>query len=421
VCPQCGVILPVDAGYRAWCDRCGWNLSVPEQHEKPSLPQRMMAAINMKYSRRLYDQLLRHPPRRQGMALPRLLAYLIAALVHLATLSLVALGLWLCFFAFPTARLLGILLGMACLVLVSLLFLPQERRVTFVPILKEEAPALYRTADRIAHLLGGRPVKVIHYDAHYHARTAGWRHRHTLAVGLPLLAVLDAQELAALLSHELAHAANHDPSRSLFILAAQNSLGTWFSLFYSRNRWQIRRGLANLVLLIVNIVGLPAACLLWLTGVLLNHLLWVEQQRAEYLADWLAAQVSGTAAQLALLDKGLLGGVYDRLLLFAFLDHSIGRIIEELKGRIQAMPARELERIRREEELVWTAAPSGHPPAAYRKGVLAAHPAMPGELALSPAEFDRIRFELGPLVKEMQRWTAGLDEITFREFFNLQW
>jgi heat shock protein HtpX len=422
-CPQCGNILPVDAGYRSWCDRCDWNLDIPSQSEKLSLPGRIQKLLSLKISHRLHEKWLDTPPGQTRLTLTRGLVYLVSTLVHLATLSIVGLGFWLCFFALPSARLLAILLGMAILVLVSLLYLAQDHSVKPASIRKEEIPELYRTANRITSLLSTRPVAEIQFDAHFNANfmTNIWQRRQILLLGLPLLAILEGQELAALLSHELAHEVAGDTSRSPFVVSARDTLQLWFTFFYDRSRWQPRRAPTGLILLLFNVISLPAAGLLWLVISLMDSLLWIEKQRAQYLADQLAARVSGSEAQLALLDKGLLEKSFNRTLVFAFLGQRLGMLLDDFKSRVENLPARELARLRREEELTWTPAPNSGPPVFYRRDVLSKHPFPNAQLVLSATESERIHFELRPLINTMEQWAAGLDEKSFQEFFNIRW
>jgi len=83
---------------------------------------------------------------------------------------------------------------------------------------------------------------------------------------------------------------------------------------------------------------------------MLSHLLWRDMQRAEYLADYLAANVSGTDAMLSLLNKLHFEKAMELAAHRARLDRGKS-LIGELRREIANMPERELERIRRVEKL----------------------------------------------------------------------
>ena len=78
----------------------------------------------------------------------------------------------------------------------------------------DEAPLLRAEVERIRAQVGAPAVAAIHVDGDLNAALAtvpvagGLRgHRHTLVLGLPLLRLLDREELAAVIAHELDHAA----------------------------------------------------------------------------------------------------------------------------------------------------------------------------------------------------------------------
>lgn len=78
----------------------------------------------------------------------------------------------------------------------------------------DEGPELRAEVERVRQSTGAPPVSAIHIDGDLNAALAtlpvagGLRgHRHVLVLGLPLLHLLDREELAAVVAHELDHAA----------------------------------------------------------------------------------------------------------------------------------------------------------------------------------------------------------------------
>lgn len=76
----------------------------------------------------------------------------------------------------------------------------------------DEAPALREEVERVRRALGAAPLKGIIIDAQLNAAAAqvphgpgSLRQHHYLVLGLPLLHLLDRQELAAVIAHEFGH------------------------------------------------------------------------------------------------------------------------------------------------------------------------------------------------------------------------
>ena len=136
---------------------------------------------------------------------------------------------------------------------------------------------------------------------------------------------------------------------------------------------------------------------------LLVHLLWQEKQRAEYFADYLATTVGGTPATLdALTRTGLYEHLDAVLLRHAVSTSQSGAYILGLfRKRIETLPAREWERFRRASEAEGARLDASHPPTAFRKAFLRAHPAEPSlvvgaeRMAAIDAELSRLEERIG--------------------------
>jgi Zn-dependent protease with chaperone function len=342
-CPKCHTSLPVYTGYKTWCDQCGWNLDIPAPPDRQSLFEKLYAARSKKSSQRLFEEMMKGRSLKAVFTPSRLLAFLIACCVHAVTLAFIALGVWLCLFALPSQRILGWFLGVACLFMVWLWFLPRPHKNPTNLIQREQAPMLYQVTRRIAEALGKPPIDDIYWNVTYNASFGqyGWRRKRSLILGLPLLSVLNEEELVALLSHELAHSANDDPNRGFLLGTALYSLASWYQLIHPIYRMRTNdRTPTTMHMSTFTSIFLPIAGLIWVVGYVLSQLLWYDIQRAEYLADWLAAQVSGTNAQFAALDKAQLGETFRNTLKFAYLNRRMGTFFADLKRQIAQVPSR---------------------------------------------------------------------------------
>ena len=422
-CPQCHSVIPAIAGQRIWCDKCGWNLEVPASPLPRGLLEKLYDSLSKKSSQHLFEQMIRGGSLKASLTPAKLVAFLLAGLVHSVTLAFIILGIWLCLFAFPTVRAFGVLLGLACLVAVWLLLIPSSSKVKAFPLPRERYPALYRIADQIAQALGSPPVDTIMYDVHFNASFGqfGWKRKRRLILGLPLFATLQGQEIVALLGHELAHGVNGDPNRGFFLGTALYSLASWYELIAPQRRWDAETGSATLAFSFFNLIALPLVGLIWLAGYALSHLLWYDSQRAEYLADLLGAQVSGTNAQLATLDKSHLRETFETILKFAYIDRKGQNFFQDLRQRINRVSPREIARIRWIEKLTLARIDVTHPPTAHRVEFLRAHPVSEARVTLSSDDLAQLERELEPLLRAVEKRIFELDEMSFREVFRLSW
>ena len=410
--------MPVYPGYLTWCDRCGWNLEIPKPPQKESLFGKLHRTLSRKSGQRLFDDIMQEQSLSARFRPTKLAAFVLAGAVHAVTLFLVLLGLWLMLFGVPWFRFLGISLGVLCWI-VAWWMLPRPGKTKDPVLPRSRFPTLYHLTDQIAQALNCPPVDNIHYDASYNAAfgRSGWGRRRMLILGMPLWAVLDMPEQIALLGHELAHNANDDPTRGLFIGGAMWSLAHWYDWFRPRPQ----RLQSGLLVALLNIAMLPVAGLIWAWGYALSRLLWYDSQRAEFLADWLAAKVGGTEAQVTMLEKLQLYDTFFTELKFAYLKHQVPDFFAHLKRHTNQVPARERERLRRIEQLTHVGIDTTHPPTAQRIAFVKSRPVDKPQVELSPLEAEQLQQEMQPLLQRVQKWMMGLDEISFQEFFGMLW
>ncbi len=176
-------------------------------------------------------------------------------------------------------------------------------RVGSVPtdcVQRNEFPNLFTMIDGIAGQLEIKPIHHVRIAPHFNTSMteAGIARTPILTIGLSRWASLDAQERVALIGHELAHLANRDPARNPIVRCALATLDWWLSLLHPTQ--DETKALANI----------PTRLLLRPFGLIIRELrhslarlLFIDSQRAEYLADHLTAKIAGPVAMVKLLEK----------------------------------------------------------------------------------------------------------------------
>jgi len=153
-----------------------------------------------------------------------------------------------------------------------------------------------------------------------------------------------------------------------------------------------------------------ARLLMWLVAqpvkgliVLELHLLLREQQRAEYLADSLAASVAGSEATAGLLEKLLLGkaiGISVHHTAHGKLEPNalFGAIAEHVAN----LPPRERERVRRVADLEHARLGVTHPPTAMRIRLIEERQALPPKIDIDEAAIDaELRAERSRVARDL--------------------
>ncbi len=322
-----------------------------------------------------------------------------AALLFLGTLGILALGGWVSRYAFPSMALLpGVLL-----ILIGVELRPRFGRVnrTLWTVNRADAPGLFALLDRTAEAAGVRPPQIVQVDTVFTASitVVGIRRRRVLLLGPPLWASLPPQQRVAVLGHEFGHFRNGDPRRGLLVQPAYRTLATLADLFRPYGRHEFRGPVGFLVNLVLGVLsGLALAGQIALTAIGQR-----EVQRAEYLADEIAARVAGSVAIIGALKTALLKDVLVPSLArvaragesgpawLAAAEHSRAAMAGDL-------PARSQLSVRDEASLF-----ADHPPTGLRIRMLEARPAYAAKAVLTEAEAARIDEELKPFYERCRR------------------
>jgi Zn-dependent protease with chaperone function len=403
-CPRCGAAIPVNRDFVSWCDQCNWNVNPREPREKPGRLQAIYRSLGARRSDNLLAGLQNAGQLRPRFTVSKVLAIMIAFLVHAATLLLVCLGV-LIIVTFGL-NLFSAIIVLGCFA-AAWLGRPRFNPYPVGIVSLSAYPNLYGLVDELASILGlsGEVSIVLAEDFNASMMLAGWRRERVLKIGLPLWEILNDHERVALIGHELAHSVNGDISRSLLVGSALRTLAEWYAIFQAREYQTVRYNmLQSIALLPGRLLQAISARLVQGVYLALMHLMWQDSQRAEYLADYLGATVSGTAAQLAVLGKLHFAATFDLVATQVRL-HGVPPkdLFKTLREQIERVPEREIERIKRLEALLGSRLDTTHPPTINRIRVLDAFPVATPAFEISPAQMARIEGELAPERDRIQR------------------
>jgi heat shock protein HtpX len=195
----------------------------------------------------------------------------------------------------------------------------------------------------------------------------------------------------ALVAHELAHARNGDATRGLLVGSAVNGLAALYWLLSPEDR-EAGPAADAIAKAILWVVSRPV----WLLLLLQLHLLTRDMQRAEYLADALAARVAGTEAVVAIQEKLLLEHT-----VWATLQHAAGPaggdpsdLLEDIGEAVLRVPERERERRRRVARREDARLGETHPPSGKRIELLEGRLRLEPEVVLDAETSSAIDAEL---------------------------
>ncbi len=327
------------------------------------------------------------------LTLSKICAFTIALSIYAIIVWLALTGVFGILNSFPN---LVAVFGSVMLLLLAILARPHIPKFPKEYETARDYPHFFALMEKIADAMNTRNVSAVVFDWDFNAAFGqlGWRRRPVLWLGVPLFTSLAPQERIALLAHELAHGVNGDPNRGFFVGTALRSLSMWYVTLRVENIEveSIPGTIANLLMRIAAFVPLA----LW---IVLAHLIWRDSQRAEYLADYLASQLSGTDAQIGLLQKLRHADRYFELAKEIALQPNERDLYGELAHHITAIPEADAAPNDPLEEYDLD---STHPPRAYRIEFLQAHRVAQPALEISQAEWDAVDAELAPVRRAMQ-------------------
>lgn len=389
-CPKCANVVPVDPGFEPWCEQCGWGCESRERLEKGVFDS-IYAQIGQRLGERLFLELKNSEKAisKPKVTLAQMVAYLLAAPVLLATISLLATGLWfvVAHWFHPVPAFIGASLIGAAIALRPRFGAPPERFIS-----RADAPELYRLVDDVARAMNTRTIDEIYVEPELNAAYGrhGIRRKSFLLIGAPLWLCLKGEEKLALIAHELAHQVNGDTARGYWIHTAIVSLGQWY--IFLRQPYPDGADIAEIA---THYLGLVLSVPVYLLTYALLHLNWNRSQRAEYLADYLGSRVSGTKAFVALNDRSSVltdhwTNLFNDAKSFA---HTPEKILPAFTSRFKSIPEREFERIRQMDQSELLTLDATHPPTHYRRLMLKSFPCPP-QLTLSQDQSEKLNAEI---------------------------
>lgn len=374
--------------------------------------QTLQRELGKRFAERLFNDLSRDPSALAASApakvsLSLVFAFMCATIIYAVSVGFGVAGVMI--LTSPWSNLFVVLFGVV-LVLLCWIALPRPVTPPDYPIVESQYPTLYSLTRRIADKMSAPHVAAIAISADFGAnyRTAGWRMHRYIELGAPLLAMLSPQERVAVIAHELSHGANGDPLRGQFLFGAVSTLANWAvslrpsSIGNSGDRME----LGPLVSLVgipfeLMMLGVSETLFLATRGILL--LVLRQSQRAEYLADRLAATVSGTLAMQSALEKTYLAQVVDT----AVHRHVIAKRDDPLEPTLQEARAsvseQDIHRFREQSTAESWQVDSTHPPTALRTAMLALGTPLPAMELLTPAEQALLDTEFASLIASQQR------------------
>lgn len=371
----------------------------------------MQRQLGQKLADKLFSDIAAHPfdlaaRRRPNRSASLLLAYAVAVAVHGASLGFLAGGLAIVLA--PWTNFFVVLLGVVMLIL-AWVSIPRRAPPPDDLLSRAAFPTLHAVADRLAAAMNAPAVDGIAISKDFGAnyRRSGWRGRRYVELGLPLLAVLTPHERVAVLAHELSHGANGDPLRGQFLFGAVNTIATWSEAVRPLSIGSSADGLTAGP--IISIIAIPfelvqlalSEALLWMArGMLL--LVLRESQRAEYLADRLAASVSGAGCMRTALEKTYLGEIVEDVVRRHALTDSEAPLMPKVTAAAAALPSEELQRLAQQSRQASWQVDTTHPPTALRVRMLDGRDDAP-VFVLSDVEAASLEAELGSLTPRIER------------------
>lgn len=271
-------------------------------------------------------------PRRPRPLLRTALAVALATPVHLLSLAIAALGVWL---LWPGHGLWFGLLGLGCLLFAATLVLhPLRVRRRYWPASSvldlRRSAATVALLRKIAGAVGGSVPGRCVVTTSYGARSRISRHGRTLEVGAPLWLALDSEERVALLARTLAPRGSARSLVDAYVTAALWSVGRWQDMFSPirpgdpqavydpvivateasviTSRAEYRLG-TDVVTLLLSPLRLMAAGYGRLLGVVADPLLQACNERVERAAEAAAGTAALAELQRALGDGVVVAGV----------------------------------------------------------------------------------------------------------------
>ena len=324
--------------------------------------------------------------------------YVLAALVLATPWVVIAGGLVLAYFGFPHP--LPLIIA-AILVAVGWFLLPRRVKLPKGALAPADLPATFAMLHRVGDVLEAPRLTAVSVTEDFNAAVGTARgDRHFLVLGAVLWDSLTSQERIALIAHELAHLVNNDPTQGKFLGAALETLEGWYMMFlpsrvFDDPDWNDTTTGSNII---ADLIGGTMRGLIGLVWGALERLSYLPQQRAEYLADALSAEVAGSEAPVDLLyHTAMAEAVRRKSLTFGGRNVPRGRdMVRDLAQATKEVGTEERARLTAKLKDTGHVIDASHPPTAFRIAFLETLPKMMPQVMAEDVDWAAIDAELAP-------------------------
>jgi heat shock protein HtpX len=404
LCPSCGAGMEHDEAYVVWCEVCEYNVNPSHKEEYVRKLDLIYEKLGKRFGETLLRQVCEKQSLRPGFSFARLATYVLATAVHMVSLTFLLSSIYF-IYQFKESVWFGIL-GLFLLAL-SWVTRPRfgklDKQERIVP--REELPELYNVVDSVWKAAGVRPIDGIVIDERFNAsvRNVGVRGRRILTIGLPLFTILPKDERIALLGHEVGHFANNDVAQSVFVGGAIGTLATWYDLLDVQHVDEIE-GIFGIIsgFFMKGLALIPYGLFM-----LIIHLSWQDSQRAEYYADLVGAELSGTKASISLMEKILFDQIFFHVVRKSAVTNRSAGLLEHYRAKVNELPSKEFRRLKRVAELELSKLNYSHPPNAYRIQFLQKQNNYTSRIALTDEQNRKIDRELAKYEEPIQETLVG--------------
>ncbi len=355
--------------------------------------ERVRERVHRSQSERVFLEAQRALMQQPRITLGLVGCYVVAGLLFLIPAAIFGLAIWLLFW--QSQNMFAILSGLV-LLWITYVLIPRPSKHDALTFGRDEMPELMRLVDAVADALDAPVPDGLSFD--YQINASAWtvglvRRRHFLQIGVPLWRLYEPQQRVALIAHELAHFVNGDPARGGFVGGALHAVERWDFLLRPDADDPLGRDLVGMVaellqwLLILPVLGL---------GRLLVLLQFNRSQRAEYLADGLAAQVAGRDALVSGLRLLALTPIADRAIfqLYPFDSDQNARVFDVMIGAVQNATKEERATLEAEAAKEKARVDASHPPTSYRMAFLELIEPSAPKVKATDFDFDLIAVEM---------------------------
>jgi heat shock protein HtpX len=140
---------------------------------------------------------------------------------------------------------------------------------------------------------------------------------------------------------------------------------------------------------------------------LIVHLLWQDSQRAEYFADLVAAELSGTTSSIRLMEKIQFDQIFLHVVRKTAVTNNSTNLLELFRKKVEELPSKEYRRLKRVSELELSKLNYTHPPNAYRIQFLNSQNHYTSRISLTVEQNKKIDRELAKHEERIQDRLVG--------------